>query len=72
MNEIPIDIFKCTFNYRLETWAWELVTNTKEAECIDPDYQLASINDLHDYAAACGYIFEGIVRVLEENSNGLN
>ncbi|MED1789042.1 hypothetical protein P4V47_16380 [Brevibacillus laterosporus] len=67
MKEIPIDIFKCTFNYRseTETWTWELVTNAKEAKIIDSDYKLASLKDLHDYVAASGYIFEGIVRVLE-------
>ncbi|MCG7317667.1 hypothetical protein [Brevibacillus laterosporus] len=42
-----------------------MVTNAKEAKKIDPYYKLASVKDLHDYVAASGYIFEGIVRVSE-------
>lgn len=60
MSDNPINIFKCTFNYRseTETWTWELVTNAKEAEIIDPDYKLASLKDLHDYVAAGGEVLK--------------
>ncbi|MFB0831504.1 hypothetical protein ACEU2D_18115 [Brevibacillus laterosporus] len=66
MSDNPINIFKCTL-YRLETetLTWELVDSEKEAKTLDPDYKLASLKDLHEYVEACGYIFEGIVRVIE-------
>ncbi|TPG68927.1 hypothetical protein EEL31_10560 [Brevibacillus laterosporus] len=53
------------FNPLTNSNKWDLVTNPNEAIKIDPQYSLASIDDLHEYIAACGYVFEGVVRVVE-------
>lgn len=67
MGIVVTDIFKCNFNYKsnIDTWEWDLATSAIEAREIDPEYKLASLNDLHHYVEACGYIFKGVVRVAE-------
>lgn len=67
VESVVTDIFKYNFNYKshTDTWDWDLVTSAIEAREIDPNYQLASLNDLHNYVEACGFVFEGIVRVVE-------
>nr|WP_158330865.1 hypothetical protein [Brevibacillus laterosporus] len=44
---------------------WELTTDCFMAARVDPHYSLASLNDLHEYVAASGFVFEGVVRVRE-------
>ncbi|MCG7317665.1 hypothetical protein [Brevibacillus laterosporus] len=41
---------------------WDLIDDYQEAFKMDAYCSLASINDLHDYVAAGGEVFEGIVK----------
>ncbi|MBG9776158.1 hypothetical protein [Brevibacillus laterosporus] len=44
---------------------WDLIDDYQDAFKMDKYCSLASINDLHDYVAAGGEVFEGIVKVKE-------
>ncbi|MGG0793802.1 hypothetical protein ABE137_07325 [Brevibacillus laterosporus] len=44
---------------------WDLIDDYRKAYKLDQFCSLASIDDLHDYVAAGGEVFEGIVKVKE-------
>lgn len=52
-------------NEEANTSNWDLVESELEAKLIDPDYEVASVDDLYDMMAGCGYIYEGLIRVKE-------
>lgn len=56
---------KKVFIVRLEDSKWDLLTDEHEAKSIDPSYDIASVDDLYDMMAACGYIFEGLLLIKE-------
>ncbi|TPG68925.1 hypothetical protein EEL31_10550 [Brevibacillus laterosporus] len=62
---VQVFIVRYNFNPLTNSNRWDLVTDIDEAFQIDPNYSLASINDLHDYIAAGGEVFEGILKVSE-------
>ncbi|QDX94705.1 hypothetical protein EEL30_21940 [Brevibacillus laterosporus] len=44
---------------------WELTTDCFMVAKGYPHRSLASLNDLHEYVAACGHVFEGVLKVQE-------
>ncbi|MGG1663065.1 hypothetical protein [Brevibacillus sp. NRS-1366] len=60
-----IYIVQYNHNEDANTCNWDLVESEQEAKLIDPDYEIASVDDLYDMMAGCGYIYEGLIKVKE-------
>lgn len=56
-------IYHYEFNQVNRTCKWGLATDMEEV--IGTEFNIASIIDLMDYVAACGYVYEGAVEVKE-------
>lgn len=60
-------VYYCSYNDRNNT-CWLLTTNEEYASQIDPNYGLATLDDLYDWAAATGVIYnECIISIFEGN-----
>lgn len=56
---------KIVFSYIDKECGSELTTDEAFAMSHDKDYEIASVDELHEYVAFCGHIFEGILLVKE-------
>lgn len=63
--EVAKNIYLCLFDFRGSTCR-SLVTDDEEyAKSLDPSYQLATIDDLHQHVAATGEIFYGLLNTYD-------
>lgn len=58
-------IYICRYNFSESKCQWLLTDNATYALSIDPNFQLANLADLHDWVAATGEVFTGILSVRE-------
>ena len=58
-------IYICHYNFSNSRCQWLLTSDRIYAASIDSMFQLASIADLHDWVAATGKTFNGILSVKE-------
>lgn len=68
VNEIygkSAQIVKTVFSYIDREYGHQLTTDEQLAKLHDPEYEMANINDLHDWVAASGEVFDGILLIKE-------
>jgi hypothetical protein len=58
-------IYICHYNFTDTSCQWLLTDDLVYAMSIDSHFQLASVQDLHDWIAATGEVFNGILAVKE-------
>ena len=63
MNYRPI--FICQYAFTTDSCNWHLTDSRTEAATLDENFQLASVEDLHDWVAATEQVFIGILSVRE-------
>ncbi|RNB52679.1 hypothetical protein EDM57_21060 [Brevibacillus gelatini] len=64
-NAKPVYIYRYNFNVNKNTCHWLLSTSKEERLATDQSIELASLDDLHDWIAASGEAFNGILTVQE-------
>mgnify|MGYP001301545927 CR=1 FL=1 len=64
---MEVKVFICIVNSSKNSniCEWLLTINEKYANQIDRNYSLATIDDLHDWVAATGEVFSGILTIKE-------
>ncbi|MGG1659482.1 hypothetical protein [Brevibacillus sp. NRS-1366] len=62
---MSVSIYICRYNVDDQKCQWQLTEDKLFAQSLDPSYQIASIADLHDWVAATGETFNGILSVRE-------
>lgn len=67
MNSLIKPIYVCYYNYNSErnSYTYEVTDDLNYAKYLDPEYQLATLKDLHNWVAGCGEIFYGILSTKE-------
>lgn len=58
-------IYICYYNFSNNKSQWLLTNDMNYAKSIDQRFQLASVEDLHDWVAATGQTYNGILSVRE-------
>lgn len=62
---MSISLYICHYNFDDQKCQWQLTEDKLFAESLDPSCRIASIADLHDWVAATGEVFTGILTVKE-------
>ncbi|ATF13703.1 hypothetical protein [Brevibacillus brevis] len=65
MNTTYNSIYICRYDFTKEECQWLLTDDMTYAKSFNSEIQLASIADLHDWVAATGETFNGILSVKE-------